>query len=264
MAGFVHFRRAITISSTRAAQLFGTRLSPATTSGARSWLPRITDIMDGTISTSPAPTGGQSYDARIRLNTVELATLTLTAGLTDMRGSFNIANLPVGDVGASDAVMNNYVGVPLGGAASQEITVGMSYLCNVADDDINLQATGDDAFNVTLAASNRFLRFWQSNSASVTSEGSAQIPWPIPGSFQYLYIAHGSHGAEDVSFSLRVNGVDVITKTLSATAVLAGVVDNTSVVDVVAGDLVNWRFNRTTGAGVGLAVYACIGFRRTT
>jgi hypothetical protein len=150
-----------------------------------------------------------------------------------------------------------------GAPTSVDLNDAYRYLCGFPDEDIGLYGAGDEASNITLAATDRFLGFNGNGvSEGTATESAVQVAWPLAGAFVFMGARIGVGAATTANVFLRKNGVDTALGIVGATgAAIATYSDLINAVSVAAGDLVSFRYNRTGGAGTGISIGLIVGFR---
>lgn len=221
-----------------------------TENGARSWVLLETLIKTGYAVVTTAPTGIQSYTYKWEVGgATSGGSFTLGAGVTQASGEHTttLTAATVADVGGgANAKRHNIDTDKNNTPPNQDSRYSFEYEVPDNDNLVWCQAA-NGADNITIAATNRFLTWnWADNVGVTTVEATTQIPWPVAGIFKYFYVLPGITGGNTADFALRINGVDALVFNTTGTTAQ---VDTTTEVAVNAGDLVNWRYNRTSGAG---------------
>lgn len=231
-----------------------------TENGARSWLPVETLVKTATAIVTTAPTGAQSYDYQFVVGGVAGTDFTISAGETQDTGEHN-TTLPaaiIGDFGGSSTRRHTIRADKNNTPPAQVTRYAFEYEVD-GEDSLSWFQAGNGSDNITIASANdRFLTWdWNDNVGVTTTLATTQMPWPTSGKFKYFIIIPGITSLDEADFALQINGVDAI-----VFAVVGGTnqIDLTSEVPIEAGDLVNWRFRRTAGAGTTCAPLLVGGF----
>lgn len=237
-----------------------------TENGARSFLPIATTIREATARCTTAVTGTQRYDIDFQVAlSISGATMQLTSatgsGLT-VRATLG-ASLPAIISAANASAQRHLVSVlKQNSPPNQDTRVCWDYTV-ANEDDLAWFGAGDSDSAVTMAGTDRFMAFeWSGTAtASTTTESVAQVAWPATGTFKRLLVRYIST-ASDFTLALRKNGADVLTLACPAGSQVAAS-DLTTQVSVTKGDLMCWRFARTSGAATSVQFYYVIGFSGT-
>jgi hypothetical protein len=261
MAKFVHFRRHIG-TPIFGYGLFHTRRGSAP-NGQKGWFPLATDVEQGTIYLPSVPASGD-YSIQVQTDTLSgglsgtEVQLTGNGVLQSVRGTLG-ASLPAASVGAvsESRFMRGEA------ASSIDRLAGISYECDAPNAGVGWLCAGDEAFNIVVAATDRFYSFgWAGVSATVTESG-AQIIIPTDGILQFFQARYViGAGGSDVRVIVRVNGVNTA---LDMTCLNAANIksDLTTQVSVTAGQKVGIRFFRTGGTSTSFPCNFMLGFVRT-
>lgn len=237
-----------------------------TENGARCWVPVATTVGSGSVRCTTGLMGTQRYDVEFE-NALTLTGTTLqltsaTGGGNVVSGTFGASLIAVSDISNTSAQRHLISGVKQNTPPNQDVRVCWEYTIPT-EDDLSWYGFGDDSSAMTIAATNRFTAFeWSGTAtASTTTESVAQIPWPATGSFRRAFVRMIC--TSDVTLVLRKNGID----TAMSLAISAGSPSSqtsTAVVSVTTGDLLSWRFARTSGAATTVQWYAIFGFAGTS
>lgn len=232
-----------------------------TENGARSWVPLETSIRTGAAVVTTAPTGIQSYTYKWEINGLLSGSgFTLGAGVVSALGEHGVT-IPaalVADLGGGTNAKRHNIDTDKNNTPpNQNSRYSFEYNVTLEEGLCWFQA-GNAADNISIAGTNRFTTWdWADNVGVTTTEATTQIPWPVTGIFKYFVVIPGITGGDTADFALRINGADA--KVFNATG---GVnqLDTVSEVSITAGQLVNWRFNRTSGAGTSCSCLLLAGF----
>lgn len=241
-----------------------------TENNVRTWLPQETDIHEATARCTTALTTTQRYDMEFQVAlTLEGSQLQLTSATgsgQSVRGTVN-GTLPKFLTDASAASPERHLVSILeqNGAPNQDVRFGFSY--NVPDaEDVAWFAAGDSDSNLILAGTDRFIApEWSGTGAgggSTTTQSVSQVTWPATGTFKYFLVRYIS-SASDFSLFFQVNGADVVTLACP-TSTAAFKADLTTQAPVTAGQPVNFRYVRTSGASTTVAFIVLFGFAGTS
>ena len=267
---FIYFGTRSFATATTNKAVFGNGASSGTDNGSRQWLPRRTTMKDLTLTCAFNPNGAYTYQVKNNGVTVGPA-ISLNDGTTNLRtamlsGGVNIV-FPAA-VGSSSAnpllynigfSANQQINPP-----SQDINECFSYVCDAPDDNICFVTANDDASNITLDPTARFTTFgWAGVGASTTVESVAQIGWPITGTFQYLVVGSAASGTTATTYDLvlRINAVDTGIKVSVQNGITDVKTNFANTASVNAGDLVDFRYQRTAGADTNAQPAIVLGFR---
>jgi len=260
MAKFVHFRRHVG-TPLFGYGLFHTRRGSAP-NGQKGWFPLATDVEEGTIYLPSAPASGD-YSIQVQTDNLSGALqgtevqLTGDGVLQSVRGTLG-ASLPAASVGATSE--SRFM---RGEAASSiDRLAGFSYECDVPNAGVGWLCAGDEAFNIVVAATDRFYSFGWAGVAAVTTESGAQIIIPTDGILQFFQCRYAiGVGGSDVLVVIRIDGVDTALDLtcLNADSIASDLVTQ---VAVTAGQKVSIRFARTGGTSTSFACNFMLGFVR--
>lgn len=225
------------------------------------------NIGKATINRRPTPAVSTSIDYKCLTGgsppppsaTLQGATLTLSN--PDTTATVNVAGTWPASAGAGEED-GHHVFMDVTGAVGTPTGQLLAYFVqDTADSSIGWYGAGDRAQNMGGSASDRFFTFGHGDlTASATSETTTQVPWPVPGTFQYISFVYSSTSVTTTTFALRKNGVDStsITFALANTAGAATLVQDSVLSEsVAAGDLINWRYVQNVGGGTFTCVMMC-------
>jgi hypothetical protein len=162
----------------------------------------------------------------------------------------------VSSLGTTQNYLNTWTTDPIGRFS----IVATEYLCSLVPQ-LSFYQAGNDFADLVVGASDRFGTFnFVNNTGVSTTEAAVQTPWPTSGTFKRCVLVYKGSVATTVEVALRKNGADTaLLFTLALTASFQGVVDLTTAVSVAEGDLLDWRFKRTAGAGTVLDLVIGLG-----
>jgi hypothetical protein len=263
MATFSHFRSHL--SSQNRVALWGPGRSSGTDIGSRLYLPKQTTLGDATLQGPNAPGGGNTYTIQAKVSgslTGPVATV-----VDPNQGVRTALGVICPAINVIDLTVNSLAQAGISGAPPVEtIYAGFAYVVDSPDNDTCWINSQDGASNIGLAATNLYISFeWAGTSATgQASEANTQVPWPSPGTLKYCAVVYDQNNASPVELALRINSLDTaLVLSLPATGGTGAklVKDLTTSVDVSPGDLLAWRYRRTSGADINFSVGIVLGFQ---
>lgn len=237
-----------------------------TENGSKSWVPLDTTVQDVALRVTTAVTGTQRYDVEFQ------TALTLDGSTVQLTSATGAGVAVTGTLGATlSAIVDSSNTSPQRHHANilkqntppnQDTRACWEYTVP-SEDDLSWYGYGDDTSGVTLDGSNRFCAFeWSGTTTAQTlTESVAQIPWPSTGTFRRFMFRYNC--GSDVTVAFRKNGGDAFTA-VTLPAATGGLVQSSAVVSVTAGDLVNFRFVRASGAATAISWVIMAGFAGTS
>lgn len=133
--------------------------------------------------------------------------------------------------------------------------------------DTSLHGAGDEASNITLAGTDRFLGLnGDSTAEGNVTESAVQVPIPFSATIVFMAVRGSVAAGSAVDLFLRKNGVDTAVQVLGMTNSTSGGYmgqDLTHSAAFAAGDLLSFRYVRSAGAGTSVALGIVVGLRST-
>lgn len=205
---------------------------------------------------APAPGVGNSYSKQLALAGVTTGSLvTLADANTSVRTALGVAIA---------AQTRHNVRRSLSGTPSTAVAIhgGWRYTVDSPNEDISFINAGSEADNITLAGTSRFFGLEGHSTAEGSATASArQVPWPISGVFVGLAIRASVSSSTAAQLWLRVAGSDTLLTISGINTTAITVFTAFAPVAVTAGDLVDFRYIRTSGSGTTFTCGAVLAFR---
>jgi hypothetical protein len=228
------------------------------------FVPKPTTLGDATLQGPNAPGAGKTYTIQAKVSgSLTGPVVTISHPNLGVRTTLAVS---VPAINTADPTVNALAQAGTsGGPPAEAIFAGFAYTVDSPDNVFCWVNAQDGSSNLGLAATDLFVSFeWAGTSGTGQSTvGSAQVPWPATGTLKYCAVAYDENIDGSVELALSKNGSDTALIFSLPTTGGTGtklVKDLTTSVSVTAGDLLAWRYKRTSGASIMFSVGIILGF----